>query len=435
MNSIIDFKTQEIPYSLKSDYFGRLPQLILYISDEELGLLGYLVIDRIPENNPTAIGGVRMREGLTIEEVADLAREMTLKFAFLNIPVGGAKAAVIWRPLSSDEERKRLFTAFGKSLGPLLTKGIYCAGEDMGITSIDLYHIKKGAGIKVNQPKTITGISGYYTGLSVYICAEQLASSLGMDIKEARVAIEGFGKVGASAAKLFDDAGAKVVAVSTIKGGIYNPQGLNINKMIAITKDKGDDVVNVYSDAECIPKESLLSIDVDILIPSAGPYTITERNLPQLKSKMVVPGANIPATAVAESLMYEKGIYYMPSFVSNGGAILAYALIEHGFRGFDLETIMKKGFGKKISELIEISQRESLSLCQKAREIAEKNMDKAVSFEGGEQYNEMRKYLGRLLWRLYKMSFRIRASSFLKSFAINYMENELLKESPDWSRL
>ncbi len=421
------------------------PQLILEISDEELGLLGYVVIDRILSG--PSIGGVRMRDGLTLKEVADLAGEMTLKFAFLNIPCGGAKAGVIWRPLLSDEERRNIFTAFGKQLGPVITKRMYCPGEDMGTSSIDIYHMKKGAGLDIARPASNNSASGYYTALTVFIIAERLADSLSLKLSGMRVVIEGLGKVGIHIAKLFSEAGAKIVGVSTIRGGIYNPQGIDIIRLTEMKKELGDEVVNVYPDAEKISKDDLIALKSDLMVPCAGPYTITKENVSQIKSKIVVPGANLAATAEAESVMHERGIHYVPSFVSSCGGILLYALHEHGFWGTDVERIMKTGFGEKISHLIRIARKENISISQKAKEIAESNLkileqltssqqkEKLLELLRQRQRHDFGEILSIVLWKFYKLSFKFKASRLLRPFAIKYMEKKLSHDAPSWTDL
>jgi len=193
------------------------PHLMLEVFDKELGLIGFLVIDRLVEG--IAIGGVRMWNGLTLQEVRNLAREMTLKFAYWNIPVGGAKAGIIGKTFSSNDERVRTLNAFGKNLGSLLAKGIYIAGEDMGTSSLDLYHIKKGAGMDIPRPKSQNSIPGYFTALLAFVTSEKLADNLGLKLSGCSVAIEGLGKVGMPTARLFYDAGATIVGVSTIRGG------------------------------------------------------------------------------------------------------------------------------------------------------------------------------------------------------------------------
>ena len=136
------------------------PQLILNINDEELGLLGYLVIDRTI--NGVASGGIRMTSDVTLDEVANLAREMTLKYGFLNIPCGGAKAGIIASSSLSIEKRRRILLSFGKSLSPLIMNGIYRTGTDMGTFPEDIYYIFKGAGKKVNSKAFQDAESGYY---------------------------------------------------------------------------------------------------------------------------------------------------------------------------------------------------------------------------------------------------------------------------------
>ena len=363
--------------------------MVMEVSDKELGLLGYVVIDCVLSG--PSIGGVRMRDGLTVREVSDLAREMTLKYAFLNIPCGGAKAGVLWRPFSSDEERRNLFTAFGKNVGPVLTKRIYIPGEDMGTSSIDIYHMKKGAGLNIEKPSSQNSTSGYHTALTVFLSAQKLAKVTGLKLSGARVAIDGFGKVGASVAQLLDNAGAKIVSVSTLKGALYNPGGIDIRRLMELKSESGDNAVNLYPNPEAIKNERVLSLDADIFIPCAGPYTITQENVSQLKAKIVVPGANLAATAEAETMMHELGIHYMPSFVSSCGGILFYALHEHGFWGTDVERIMKTGMGEKITRLIQLARKKNISISRKAREIAGnnlENLERVISIYGNEKLSQ-----------------------------------------------
>lgn len=421
------------------------PQMVLEVFDEDLGLLGYVVIDCVLSG--PSIGGVRMRDGLTVGEVADLAREMTLKYAFLNIPCGGAKAGVLCRPFSNDEERQKLFTAFGKNLGPIITKRIYIPGEDMGTNAIDIYHIKKGAGLVIERPSSKGSDSGYFTALTVFICTERLAQSTGLDLSKAKVAIDGFGKVGASVAQLFDNAGARIVGVSTLRGALYRPRGIEIRRLMELKNTSGDDAVNLYPDAADSQKESLLSSDADVFIPCAGPFTITQENVSQLKAKIVVPGANLAATEEAESMMHERGIHYMPPFVSSCGGILLYALQEHGFWGTAVERIMKTGLGDKISRLIQLARKENISVSRKARGIAEMNLvtsEPYARLHGTEKLPVSRKHclkhscreeLEYHLWKAYKLSFRFRASRLLRPFAIQYMEDKLSKNATPWTEL
>ncbi|MCP5007382.1 MAG: hypothetical protein GY941_26105 [Planctomycetes bacterium] len=150
----------------------------------------------------------------------------------------------------------KIFNAFGKNLGPILTNAIFMAGQDMGTSALDIWNIKNGAGIETKMPSTHSEMSGHYTALTVFISVEKLANSLGLKLSGAKVAIEGLGKVGTTVLKLFSDAGAKIVGVSTVKGCVYNPDGLDAARLIELKKEVGGEVVNLYSGAEIIPKEN-----------------------------------------------------------------------------------------------------------------------------------------------------------------------------------
>jgi glutamate dehydrogenase/leucine dehydrogenase len=295
---------------------------------------------------------------------------MTLKFGFLNIPCGGAKAGIIASSSLSKEKRRQVLLGFGKSLGPLLLSGIYRPGTDMGTSPEDLYYIWRGAGRKVRPEVFQNTESGYYAALTVFITAEKLIDYLGLSLPNCSVAIEGFGKLGLSVARLFSDACAKIVAISTIEGAIYNPEGLNISKLITLKNKFNDKVIANYRDAEMITKEELLTLDVDVLIPCAGPDTLNLANIPHLKAKIIVPGANIAATGEAENLMFERGIHYVPGFVSNCGEILKHFLLAQGLGEKDIQKMIKERFGRKISNLLEISYKRGIPLGRIARKIS-----------------------------------------------------------------
>ncbi len=352
------------------------PQLILNINDEELGLLGYLVIDRTI--NGVASGGIRMTSDVTLDEVANLAREMTLKYGFLNIPCGGAKAGIIASSSLSIEKRRRILLSFGKSLSPLIMNGIYRPGTDMGTFPEDIYYIFKGAGKKVNSKAFQDAESGYYSALTTFTTAERLIEHLGLSLPNCSVAIEGLGKLGINIAKLFSDSGARIVAISTIEGAILNPEGLNISELVRLKNQFRDKVVENYHDANKIDKAELLTLSVDVLIPCAGSYTLNAQNIPNLKAKIIVPGANIAADSEAEHLMFINGVHYVPGFISNCGEILRYFLSAQGFNEKHLHNIIKERFGKKITNLIEVSQRDGTSIAQGASKIINerlKNME------------------------------------------------------------
>lgn len=354
---------------------GPRPQLTIQVADEELGLLGYLVIDCLLGGR--ACGGVRMTTDVTLDEIAHLARAMTLKFGFINTgSMGGAKAGIIIPESLSPTERSRILATFGRNLGPLIRGGVFAPGEDMGTSYEDLLLLKQAAGLGVKSKVEEGKRSAYFTSLTVFVAAERLANGLGLKLADCSVAIEGFGKVGSAVAELFSEVGAKIVAISTVDGGLYNLKGLDVKELIMLKEKVGDGVVKNYTKGEAIEKEKLLALDVDILIPCAGAWTINSRNVNELKAKMVVPGANIPVTADAEQTMFKMGIRYLPDFVCNCGGILGLNLEWRGFNEQDIKRIIHQEFHGKVSRIIEFAQRRDLCPADVARDISNRNVRK-----------------------------------------------------------
>lgn len=354
---------------------GLCPQLTIQVADEELGLLGYLVIDRLLDGR--ALGGIRMTSNLTLAEIVHLARAMTLKFSFINIgSVGGAKAGVIIQKSLSRAERTRILAAFGRHLGPLIRCGLYTPSEDLGISYEDILVLKQAAGLDIRSNMSKGKKSAYYTSLTVFVAAERLANGLGLKLADCSVAIEGFGRVGSSVAELFSEAGARIVAISTTEGGLYNPKGLGVKELIILKGKVGDRVVKEYRKGEAIEREKLLTLEVDILIPCAGAWTINSRNVNQLKTQLVVPGANIPVTADAEQTMFKMGIHYLPDFVCNCGGVLGNNLEWRGFNEQDIKKIIRQEFGRKVLRIIELAQMRNLCPTDIAREISKNNFRK-----------------------------------------------------------
>ena len=175
------------------------PQLICKVEDKKLDFKGFLVIDILMGGH--CAGGVRMTPTVSEEEVAQLARTMTMKFGFLNIHMGGAKAGIVFSNNKSSEERKAILRAFGEKICFLLKKGTYYPGTDMGTSTEDIELIEKGAGInKASALKVSDGDSGYFTALTAITAAKEAVKHYGLDLSNAKVVIEGFGKVGSSIA-------------------------------------------------------------------------------------------------------------------------------------------------------------------------------------------------------------------------------------------
>ncbi|MEM3824263.1 MAG: Glu/Leu/Phe/Val dehydrogenase [Candidatus Bathyarchaeia archaeon] len=315
-----------------SDEWG--PEKILQVYDPENKLKGMLVIDN------TALGpgkgGIRMTPTVDVEEVFRLARTMTWKCALAELPFGGAKSGIIADPKKiSKEEKISLIRAFAIAIKPL-SPSQYIAGPDIntGEEEMAIYAMANGnlnscTGKPANmcvRPGEKCGIPHEYgsTAYGVFHATIVASEHIGLDLKKARVAIDGFGNVGSFLMKYLSDYGAKIVAVSDSKGCIYNPEGLEYEKMKRIKADTKS-VIN-YEPGKILKNEELFELPVEVLVPASIPDVINEKNVDKIQARIVVEAANIPVKPEVEKILHDKGILIVPDFVANaGGVISSYA--------------------------------------------------------------------------------------------------------------
>ncbi len=339
------------PVGLQGRSLQSPPNLAITISDADLGEIGYLVIDRAI--NGSASGGIRFTPDVSIEELSSLAMAMTYKWAFLNVPMGGAKAGIFAVPENLNCERSELMEAFGRGIKSLVTKGVYFPGIDLGTTLEDLYSIMEGAG----RPLAGEQIDGSYaTALTVFETLRQVAKYSNRELSGVRVGIEGFGKVASAVAELLAEAGATIVAVSTIEGLITSDSGLEVNDLLKLKSEYGDQLVRHYSSGEVESPENLYSLDVDLLIPGARPRVINEENVNQIKANWIVPIANAPTTWEAEARLDEMGILYIPDFVANCGGILSSAMRGDNFNLEDVRYLVAGTFAELVFRMLQESE-------------------------------------------------------------------------------
>ncbi len=339
------------PVGLQGRSLQSPPNLAITISDADLGEIGYLVIDRAV--NGSASGGIRFTPDVSIAELSSLAMAMTYKWAFLNVPMGGAKAGIFAVPENLNCERSELMEAFGRGIKSLVTKGVYFPGIDLGTTLEDLYSIMEGAG----RPLAGEQIDGSYaTALTVLETSRQVAKYSNIELSSVRVGIEGFGKVASAVAELLAEAGATIVAVSTIEGLITSDSGLDVNDLLKLKSEYGDQLVRHYSSGEVESPENLYSLDVDLLIPGARPRVINEENVNQIKASWIVPIANAPTTWKAEARLDEMGILYIPDFVANCGGILSSAMRGDNFDLEDVRYLVAGTFAELVFRMLQESE-------------------------------------------------------------------------------
>ena len=344
------------------------PNLVMTVSDGELGEIGYLVIDRTVDGS--ASGGTRFAQDVSIAELTSLARSMTYKWAFLNVHMGGAKAGIFADPAQLGCKRSELMEAFGRGLTSLVQKNVYFPGIDLGTTPDDLHHIMLGAG----TPLVGEQIDGSYaTALTVFETIRQVSNFSGKELSGLRVALEGFGKVASSLGAMLQNAGARLVAVSTVAGAVTTRDEFDVQGLLQLKKIYDDDFVHHYAGSEVIPPEELYSLDVDLLIPGARPWAINEHNVDQVKARWIVPISNAPTTHAAEAQLNERNALFVPDFVSNCGGILSMAMRSHYFDLDDVNQLVTTTFADMVYSMLTKSALRNEKFADFAREIAWRN--------------------------------------------------------------
>lgn len=322
--------------------------------------LGYLVLDSTFEGR--ASGGLRMLLDVSLEEIRLLARSMTLKYAFLGLPQGGAKAGLRFDPEAPLEERRAALRRFAQAAAPLLRARVYIPHADMGTSREDIHFLLKSLGLRPNSHDVHRSDSGHYTAHSVLACTLQAAAHLGLDIRGSLVAIEGFGHVGGALAGLFYEQGAKVVAISTSAGGIYAPQGLDIPFLLRLRGAYGSASILHYGAAERIALPDLLTLPVDILSPCARHHSIHLGNVDRIQARFICPGANNPITPEAERALSARGVLVIPDFVSNCGGVLGGTLAFAGCSQATIEAFIRREIGHRLLGILQEAKGQSLPL-------------------------------------------------------------------------
>ena len=311
-----------------SDIIARMdewgPEKVICVSDIRTGMKGVLVIDNTARG--MGKGGTRMSPTVTIEEVARLARVMTWKWAMVDVFFGGAKAGIVGDPTAPNKEE------ILRSWATALRKHIpseYVVGLDMGLEERDaavIQDVLGDRGAAVGSPQELGGVPYDELGLTGFGVAESADAAmehLGKSLKGARVAVQGFGAVGHAAAKRFVELGAEVVAVSSVAGVRYHPDGLNVDELLKLRQSLGDDgAVKEADEGELLPLGAEIGLDVDILVPAARQDVINEENVKNIKATLVVEGANLPMSAAAQDYLKERGVPVVPDFIANAGAVV-----------------------------------------------------------------------------------------------------------------
>ncbi|MGO1052686.1 Glu/Leu/Phe/Val family dehydrogenase [Crossiella sp. CA198] len=302
------------------------PEKIVSVADSRTGMRGVLVIDNTARGSGK--GGTRMAPGVTVAEIARLARVMTWKWAAVDLFHGGAKAGIRWDPTSPDKET--VLRAFVRRLADQIPSS-YVAGLDMGMTEADAAIIQDELGDRgaaVGVPEELGGVAYDKIGVTGHGVAESVDAALHLlerPTAGSRISVQGFGAVGLAAARRLHELGAVVVALSTTEGAVHDPDGLDVPYWLAQRAEHGDACVKLAPAAHRIAAGEELLVDCEVLIPAAIQDVIDERLAGQIRANLVVEGANLPTSPAAEQLLAERGIAVVPDFIANAGGVVAAA--------------------------------------------------------------------------------------------------------------
>ncbi|MFA6187256.1 MAG: Glu/Leu/Phe/Val dehydrogenase [Phycisphaerae bacterium] len=280
-----------------------------------------------------AKGGIRMSPSVTMDDITGLSMEMTWKTSLIGVPFGGGKSGICIDPAGiSAADKEVVIRAFTRAVHRHVGPEIYIPAPDMGTNETDMGHIRdciaysEGTSITngcfvTGKPVVLGGIVGRReaTGKGVVYTTLAACEKLGIDIRKARVAVQGFGNVGSIAAIAIAQAGAKVVAVADVNGGVYNEAGIDMQKLAEHFKSTGS--LKDFAGSKAITSDGVLEVSCDILIPAATQSQITIRNANKVQAKIIAEGANAPTTPEADEILKKRGIFVIPDILCNAGGV------------------------------------------------------------------------------------------------------------------
>ena len=376
----------------------RDPMLRIEWTDPVTSRKGYAVIDRLVGG--IAGGGTRVRSGLTLAEVERLAKTMTYKCGAMNLASGGAKGGIDHDPHSP--EMRGMLTRFVTAMTPILDS-YWATAEDMGISQSELDSVFSDVGLdmsvhaalkKTGDPAAAMdrvvrglavdvegiGLADVIGGYGVAEAAMAAIEHLGLTAEGTRAVVQGFGSMGGASARYLSRHGVKVVGIIDGNGCIVNPDGLDVEALLAARNDLGEVDRSALREADRqLALGDWLSIAADIIVPAAVPDSIRADNCDQVTAKLIVEAANIPTTEEAQSKLHERGVIVIPDYVANSGANSWWWWTLADVIGASAdESFAKVGDAMRdtVTRLLELGVAEDLNPREAAARIAEENLDR-----------------------------------------------------------
>lgn len=345
-----------------------------------------------------AKGGIRYHPNVDLDEVRALAGWMTWKCAVVDIPFGGAKGGVTCDPSKmSQGEIERLTRRYVWEISPIIGPEKDIPAPDVNTNPqvmawiVDTYSVFKGYtcnSVVTGKPIEIGGSLGRLkaTSRGVLYALKQAAEILNLDLAKTKVVIQGYGNVGYHAAELLEEFGARVVAVSDVRGGIFNDKGLDIRKVREHSLETGS-VVD-YPQAGNVTNAELLELPCDILIPAALEGQILRDNANNIKAKVIVEGANGPTSPFADDILYDKGVFVIPDILANAGGVTVsyFEWVQNVQKLFwteeDVNRQLQRVMARAFKEVYDIAVKEKVNMRTAAYILAVGRVAAAKRFRG-----------------------------------------------------
>ncbi len=323
-------------------------------------------------------GGIRYHPGVSLPEVSALAMLMSWKCALMQLPYGGAKGGVACEPgRMSSRELERMTRRYTAEVMLLIGPDLDIPAPDMGTDEqtmawiLDTYAMTQGRtvpGVVTGKPILVGGSAGRRdaTGRGLVYVLSQAVREVGLELRGARVAIQGFGNVGSVTARLLWREGATVIGVSDAGGGVFNPKGLDVKALASHAAKAG--TVAGFAAADPVSNTELLEVPCDVLVPAALGGQLTERNADRVHAKIIVEGANGPTTPEADSILIDRGILVIPDILANaGGVIVSYfewvqGLQYHFWRESEINSRLQEIMTRAFNQVNATAKRERVDL-------------------------------------------------------------------------
>jgi|GEM_PF-886958 len=343
------------------------PSTSLEIQVRGEGFDGYVVIDTLVEG--TSAGGMRITDDLPLDEVRELAGEMSLKYALFHLPRGGAKSGLRMSSELDREQRMQALEEFGRRLKPVIDHGIYYPGMDMNCGPDELRAIYRGAGIELGA---VTDTSRY-TALTVYHALRATADALQISGRPVVLAIEGFGSVARHLAARLDPQEFRIRSIATIEGAVRGREAFLPAHLVAAREAHGDSLVD-HLDGERTDRQGVLTDDVDILLPSSRIWAIDVQTAAALQAKAVVPIANAPYVEGTVAVLAARGITCLPGYLSNCGGVLASSLADQGIDDPQIEELFAAHYRTIVDGILSVAGKDGRTPVEVSESLARLHM-------------------------------------------------------------